>query len=631
MSEQEGLGPAVHLLVKAYEAGDVGRDVVQTLRQLLPFSHYCSVAICGSDEWLAASSNLLCPGSITMSLWPKEESLAGLAVMLSRQLRSYKQFADQRLFDVEQYHALHGPGALIATPLLACEGPPMRNAAGGYTSTTFGALLADLDVLPGTSEDLRMREHLRRLAGMLAPLLEAPGRAAADRLTTVWSPAAALGAKVPPPKQPAAAARRCRRITWEDPSQWPDDDVSAVPGNVPAEAQNPFSDGASEPFDGPPPGTGGTDSQAAQASAARRITDRSPISSSLLPSQPPAPKDRTTNPVQQDESSAGGCQNSGAQLLQEDRVGVGRERNMGAESQSLTSEDSARAWNGPLWRGGPPLSSRQWPAGGDAISRQLESWRSGPGADSSRMDPAMTSALSFNSDDLAAEKQAARHKLLASALQEHSLWLTFPSADLERSFAAWHGLQLQKLDRMALSLAAIIFACLGFMPPHSFAMHTPVAFAATAAIILFLLIMSWIKHPWYLARRTLLLKVFSLLYIIFNTQAVFPGVLDAMQGADGPCSVPFVLRYINAQPLLTSCVITMARFSIEAPSLAFQLALSLRLPSKVCQVCRSPAACLVNLHTQQIIVGLITPLAIVYLAERRFRANFLNHQLKKKR
>ncbi len=76
-----------------------------------------------------------------------------------------------------------------------------------------------------------------------------------------------------------------------------------------------------------------------------------------------------------------------------------------------------------------------------------------------------------------------------------------------------------------------------------------------------------------------------------------------------------------------------ARLRIQAPLQALQLALALALPSKVCQVCyggRSPAVCLANLHTQQAIVGLLAPLAIVYLAERQFRATFLNNQLKKK-
>ena len=60
----------------------------------------------------------------------------------------------------------------------------------------------------------------------------------------------------------------------------------------------------------------------------------------------------------------------------------------------------------------------------------------------------------------------------------------------------------------------------------------------------------------YQRHRTRLIKGFVLLYILFNTQVAFPRVLMGM--ADGhACTTPFVLRYINAQPLLTSCLTTM--------------------------------------------------------------------------
>ena len=60
----------------------------------------------------------------------------------------------------------------------------------------------------------------------------------------------------------------------------------------------------------------------------------------------------------------------------------------------------------------------------------------------------------------------------------------------------------------------------------------------------------------YQRHRTRLIKGFVLLYILFNTQVAFPRVL--MRMADGhACTTPFVLRYINAQPLLTSCLTTM--------------------------------------------------------------------------
>jgi hypothetical protein len=65
----------------------------------------------------------------------------------------------------------------------------------------------------------RMRAHLRTLAGMIAPMIEAPGRAVVEQLCAACFPAAALGgclgAEVPPPKQPAKPRRR-RGATCED-------------------------------------------------------------------------------------------------------------------------------------------------------------------------------------------------------------------------------------------------------------------------------------------------------------------------------------------------------------------------------------------------------------------------------
>ena len=62
----------------------------------------------------------------------------------------------------------------------------------------------------------------------------------------------------------------------------------------------------------------------------------------------------------------------------------------------------------------------------------------------------------------------------------------------------------------------------------------------------------------YILYRTKLMKAFVVLYTVFNTQVAFPRVLMGMP--DGRyCTMPFVLRYINAQPLLTSCLATMVR------------------------------------------------------------------------
>ncbi|CAL8470443.1 g9985 [Coccomyxa elongata] len=646
MSEQAGLEAALRLVVEAYETGDVARDVIDTLHQLLPFSQYCSVAICASGEWLAASSNLFCPGSITMTLLPKDESLAGLATILSRQLRSYKQIADQRLFDVEHFHKVHGPGALIATPLPGREGPPVRNAAGGYTSTSLGALLVNLDLEPATPVDLRMRAHLRTVAAKLAPLIEAPGRATMERLFAACFPPATLGgclgAEVPPPKQ-SATARRRRGGTCEDPSRWPDDHDDNAASSLPVQTQNPFSDGASAAFDAPQEhgshGATGDLPPLPSSNILRRIMDLSPISSSLLPGLPTARKSDAAT-LAQSASSSGAAGSAGARPSQQDAalVRVEEQGPGGSESESISSEDTARARNGLLGRASPGLSSIEWPTGEEATACRPEHCHLGAGAEASSSRSAATTSLQTciadDDDDVAAEKLAARQEVLAPASQQHPLWLTFRGADLEHSFAAWHSIQLQKMDRLAISMAVFIFAFLGFVPPHSLAMHTPVAYAATAAIMLFLLGFAWIAHPCrYLARRTLILKAFVLLYTTFNSQVGFPGVLSAMPGGNGSCSIPFVLRYINAQPLLTSCLVTMARLRIQAPIQALQLVLALALPSKVCKVCyggRSPAVCLANLHTQQVIVGVLAPLAIVYLAERRFRATFLNNQLKKK-
>ena len=64
----------------------------------------------------------------------------------------------------------------------------------------------------------------------------------------------------------------------------------------------------------------------------------------------------------------------------------------------------------------------------------------------------------------------------------------------------------------------------------------------------------------YVRNRSELMKGFVVLYIIFNTQVAFPKVLKSMTVGVSDCTTPFVLRYINAQPLLTSCLTTMVSF-----------------------------------------------------------------------
>ncbi len=51
--------------------------------------------------------------------------------------------------------------------------------------------------------------------------------------------------------------------------------------------------------------------------------------------------------------------------------------------------------------------------------------------------------------------QAARAEKLASAAQQHPLWLSFRDKDLERNFAAWHSLQLQKVSTSAYLLGVV--------------------------------------------------------------------------------------------------------------------------------------------------------------------------------
>ncbi len=58
--------------------------------------------------------------------------------------------------------------------------------------------------------------------------------------------------------------------------------------------------------------------------------------------------------------------------------------------------------------------------------------------------------------------------------------------------------------------------------------------------------------------RSKLIKGLVVVYILFNTQVAFPSVLRGTTDA-AVCTTPFVLRYINAQPLLTSCLTTMVR------------------------------------------------------------------------
>ena len=73
----------------------------------------------------------------------------------------------------------------------------------------------------------------------------------------------------------------------------------------------------------------------------------------------------------------------------------------------------------------------------------------------------------------------------------------------------------------------------------------------------------------YRGLRTCTAKGFVALYLAFNSQVSFPRVLRAMAEGGGhasACTLPFVLRYINAQPLLTSGLTTMVRRALSEPN-----------------------------------------------------------------
>ena len=61
----------------------------------------------------------------------------------------------------------------------------------------------------------------------------------------------------------------------------------------------------------------------------------------------------------------------------------------------------------------------------------------------------------------------------------------------------------------------------------------------------------------YVEHRELAAKIVCLLYNTFNALVAFPRVLAGMAPGTGLCSAAWVLRYCNAQPLLTSNVVSM--------------------------------------------------------------------------
>ena len=63
----------------------------------------------------------------------------------------------------------------------------------------------------------------------------------------------------------------------------------------------------------------------------------------------------------------------------------------------------------------------------------------------------------------------------------------------------------------------------------------------------------------YKEHRELAAKIVCLLYNVFNALVAFPRVLAGIAPGTGLCNAAWVLRYCNAQPLLTSNVVSMVR------------------------------------------------------------------------
>lgn len=61
----------------------------------------------------------------------------------------------------------------------------------------------------------------------------------------------------------------------------------------------------------------------------------------------------------------------------------------------------------------------------------------------------------------------------------------------------------------------------------------------------------------YVEHREVMAKLLCFLYTVFNALVAFPRVLTAIQPGGGLCNVAWVLRYCNAQPLMTSNVVSM--------------------------------------------------------------------------
>ena len=71
--------------------------------------------------------------------------------------------------------------------------------------------------------------------------------------------------------------------------------------------------------------------------------------------------------------------------------------------------------------------------------------------------------------------------------------------------------------------------------------------------------------------RELAAKIVCFLYNVFNALVAFPRVLSGIAPGTGLCNAAWVLRYCNAQPLLTSNVVSMvSRSSLSRRRIAVQ-------------------------------------------------------------
>ncbi|KAK9840588.1 hypothetical protein WJX81_003208 [Elliptochloris bilobata] len=128
--------------------------------------------------------------------------------------------------------------------------------------------------------------------------------------------------------------------------------------------------------------------------------------------------------------------------------------------------------------------------------------------------------------------------------------------------------QLSKVDSISVAFALIIFVYLGFREPHRLAHHAPVAYCTVMALLCSMLFVPRLSLTWYVEHREVTAKLLCVFYTTFNAMVAFPRVLTGIEPGSGLCNAAWVLRYCNAQPLLTSNVVSMVRFRLQASGIA---------------------------------------------------------------